>query len=359
MRVLGLDIGGANLKAVWIEVIKGNIVNCQTTVKYLPMWRGGKDRLPVALREVSDVLSQGELPDAVGVTMTAELSDVFESKREGVEYTLKCVSQIYNDIDPILVVDYNGELGTIKVAQRDSLRYSSANWAATAKVLSGIFADCLLIDVGSTTTDIIPILNRKIATEGRTDMDRLATGELVYTGALRSDIQSITHTLPVNGRETEVAAERFALSGDVHLILGNIMPEEYSTETADGRDTSRQRCFARLARTVCADPEMIGETGLTKMASYIYDKQVDKIHRGLMNVLSRLSIITPREDLPVVTTGLGGLFLGREAAYKSGFRRFYSLEQIVGGENPQAAAAVSVALLTAAEMGEAVTWSLS
>ncbi|MCL4436240.1 MAG: H4MPT-linked C1 transfer pathway protein [Thaumarchaeota archaeon] len=358
MRILGLDVGGANLKIAWVEVLKGSIVNCQTAVEYLPMWRGGKDRLPATLREVSDALSQGELPDAIGVTMTAELSDVFESKREGVEYTLQCVRQIYNGIDPILVVDYNGELGTIKAAQQNPLRYSSANWAATAKVLSGIFADCLLIDIGSTTTDIIPILNHRIATEGRTDMDRLATGELVYTGALRSDIQSITHVLPVNGRETEVAAERFALSGDVHLILGNIAPEEYSTETADGRDTSRQRCFARLARTVCAEPEMIGETGLIKMVSYIYDKQVDKIHKRLTNVLRRLNI-TPREDMPVVTTGLGGLFLGREAAYKSGFRRFYRLEQIVGGENPQAAAAVSVALLTAAEMGEIVKWSPS
>ncbi len=358
MKILGLDIGGANLKAVWIDVFNGDMMSCRTTVEYLPMWNGGKDRLPAALREVSDILAQGDLPDAIGITMTAELSDAFESKSEGVEYTLQCVRQTYYDIGPLLVVDYNGDLGTIKAAQRDPLRYSSANWAATAKVLCGIFADCLLIDVGSTTTDIIPIQNSKIATEGRTDLDRLATGELVYTGALRSDIQSITHTLPVNGRETEVAAERFALSGDVHLILGNIAPEEYSTETADGRDTSRQRCFARLARAVCADPGMIGETGLIKMASYIYDKQVDKIHKRLVNVLDRLNIV-PREDTPVITTGLGGLFLGREVAYKSGFRRFYNLEEIVGGENPQAAAAVSVALLTAAELGEAVAWSPS
>jgi probable H4MPT-linked C1 transfer pathway protein len=321
------------------------------------MWTDGVKSLPSALQEMVDDLSSGRSPDGIGVTMTAELSDAFRSKREGIQHVLEDIRRIFSGNEP-RIADFHGDLGSIESAIDAHLRYASANWAATAKILAGIFSDCILIDVGSTTTDIIPVLNHRITSKGLTDLERLATGELVYTGALRSGIPSITHSLPIKGRETAVADERFALSADIHLILGNISQEDYSTETADGRDRSRQRCFERLARTVCADPETIGEPELIQMASFIRERQVEKIRFGLEKVL-RGQKIRPGNDLPVVTTGIGGVFMGQEAGRRSGFRRFSRFEDIVGAGGTQAAAAVSVALLVAAEMGEMVRWSSS
>ncbi|MFQ6135008.1 MAG: hypothetical protein ACE5KU_04250, partial [Nitrososphaerales archaeon] len=120
---------------------------------------------------------------------------------------------------------------------------------------------------------------------------------------------------------------------------------------------SRRECLSRLARTVCADTDMIGEPELIRMASHIYSKQVEKIRKGLEKVWSRLPIGEGhKRNFPIVTVGLGGSFLGREAALRTGFRRFFDLEVILGLESSQAAAAVSAALLVAAGRGEEVAW---
>src|SRR5947208_2344005 len=76
------------------------------------------------------------------------------------------------------------------VARRQWLRTAAANWLATA-VWAGRFAPegaALLIDAGSTTTDIVPLWNGRPMPLGLTDPDRLRTGELVYTGARRTPV---------------------------------------------------------------------------------------------------------------------------------------------------------------------------
>ncbi len=357
--ILGLDIGGANIKAGLVEVYNGRIMESRTTVRYLPLWRVGKKKLSSELQEISTFLSQTDKLDDVGVTMTAELSDVFKSKKEGVKYVLKNVENIWSNTKP-LIVDNSGRLVTLNEGYSNYLTVSSANWAATAQVLTNIFKNCVLIDVGSTTTDIVPIVDHKVSVSGRTDLERLATGELIYTGILRSSIPSIVHSIPVKGNETKIASEIFALSADVHLILGNISQGEYSTETADGRGKSQKECLSRLARTVCADSDFLGETELKKMADNIYSDQVKKIENGLKQVWSR-DIFEKKSisKMPIVTTGLGGRILGKEAASNLGFRNFSDMGEILGIKNSQSITAISVAILLAESKGEKLIWSQS
>ena len=55
-------------------------------------------------------------------------------------------------------------------ACRDADRIAAGNWHALANFVGKSFcSDGLLIDIGSTTTDIIPILQGAVATTARTD----------------------------------------------------------------------------------------------------------------------------------------------------------------------------------------------
>src|SRR5208283_5417603 len=127
--------------------------------------------------------------------------------------------------------------------------------------------------------------------------------ELVYTGSLRTNVASIVHSVPVKNGIARVASELFALSGDVHLALGNITPKEYTCETADGRGKSLPETFARLARVVCADTEMLTQQEIINMAKHIYDKQVLQVAEALSKVYSYTKTLTSNE-VSVVVTGL-------------------------------------------------------
>ncbi|MFQ6095917.1 MAG: hydantoinase/oxoprolinase family protein, partial [Candidatus Bathyarchaeia archaeon] len=255
MKVTGLDIGGVNTKLTFLSTKDASIHTLKTATEYFPIWRRGKEKLQAVIEKLREETVASTKLDGVGVTMTAELSDVYQTKREGVNHILDCVENVFVDV-PIFVLDVDANLRSVQEARIEPLRVAAANWVATGWMVSQIVKDCIVIDVGSTTTSIIPVIDGRVAAIGKTDLEKLMNGELVYTGSLRTNVAAIVDSIPIRGGVARVSSELFAQSGDVHLILGNIREEEYTVETADGRGKTRLEAMARLARVVCADIEM-------------------------------------------------------------------------------------------------------
>ncbi|RLE50096.1 MAG: H4MPT-linked C1 transfer pathway protein [Candidatus Methanomethylicota archaeon] len=320
MRVLGLDLGGANVKAALISASNGQ-VKLHAIRRYLPIWKIGKERYGRSVEEVVQNLAPF---DELAVTMTAELSDVFQSKREGVNFILDVIA---NTCEHFHVLDVKANLITPEEARNGPLNVASANWAATGWLAGKLFPEdrVLAVDVGSTTTSIIPVDRGSIVAEGLNDIEKLAYGELVYTGVLRTNIAAIVDKVPVKGILTRISAEFFASSGDVHLVLGNIKQEDYSVETANGRGVSVEEAMARLARAVCGDLELLCREDVISIARYVYERQLLQVEEAILQVLSRLKWRSAK----VLTLGLGSKFIAREAALKAGLREVSSLEDMV------------------------------
>ncbi len=353
--VLGLDIGGANTKAAVVEIDTGFVKRIEASMEYFPLWKAGKENLPTVLSGLkADLLDAGKLC-AVGVTMTAELSDVYQTKTEGVNHILDCVGQVFQDTR-IYVLDCDGSLRSVHEARGNPLKVAAANWAATAWLVSIWVKDCIIIDVGSTTTSIIPVVDGKAIAEGKNDLMKLMNGELVYTGALRTNVAAIVNPIPVRDSPARVSSELFALSGDVHIILGNIREEDYTTETADGRGKTRAEAEARLARVVCADRDMLAKEEIKEMAEYIYQAQVKQITEALNQIYNRVKHL--KGDIPAVVTGLGRKFLAEKAAAEAGFKRIIDLSEFVGGnELANMMPSTGVALMVATSLeGKALKW---
>jgi probable H4MPT-linked C1 transfer pathway protein len=308
MNIIGWDVGAVHVKAAWL----GDKV--QVASQPLEIWHD-KNLLPQILRSVYKLASPGLAPKAMAVTMTAELSDAFETKREGVLFILECLKTCFPK-PAIYCLNLAGEFVPLKDAQNRPLEFASANWLASALWLAGQFPDCILLDVGSTTTDIIPILDGQVCASGRTDLERLAAGELVYTGALRTNLAAIVQSAPINGKCCRVASEYFAISGDVHLILGNITPQDYTCPSPDGKPASINFARKRLARLVCADDEMLSTTEIDELARYIYAQQIRQIQQGVDQVISRMPELRIR---PAIVVG-SGAFLGKAAAAGLGLK---------------------------------------
>jgi hypothetical protein len=227
-RVLGWDVGGANVKAAVVEAgPQGRAV--RTRSRPFEIWRD-KDALPDVLRALA-----AELPAAstVAVTMTAELSDVFRTKREGVGFVLDAVEAVSRA--PVGVFTTAGEFIDPDAARARPLDVAASNWMATAQLVGRSVPDALLVDVGSTTADVVPVVGGRVAAVGRTDPERLLADELVYTGVVRTNVAATVRRVPLRGGQCPVASELFAVSGDVHVLRGSLAPHEYTGPTPDGR----------------------------------------------------------------------------------------------------------------------------
>ena len=326
----------------------------RTAIKYFPVWKSGKEQLAQVLEKLKkDVVGSAAL-DGVGVTITAELSDAYQTKKEGIDHVLDSVTEVFGEASTF-VLDVEADLLPVKDAREKPLKVASANWAATGWMISQLIKNCIVVDVGSTTTSIIPVLEGKIAAEGKTDLQKLQNGELVYSGSLRTNVAAIVDSIPVRGRDTRVSSELFSQSGDVNLILDNIGKEEYTSETCDGRGKTRREAMARLARVVCADTDMLTEQEIVDMAKFVHIRQVEQIAGGLNQVYER---VKPRlQKGTVVVTGLGRNFLARKAAENSGFENIINMEDFLGSDAAVVAPSVGVALMLATRLeGKTVKW---
>lgn len=347
--ILGLDIGGANTKAALVHFNEETIVDSSSYLEYFPFWEKIISDIPKMLKRIlSNLIEKNNynLSDVnyVSVTITAELSDAFQTKREGITTILNALEQVF-DKKKLYIVGTNARFHDIISAKNNHSIIAAANWTSTSLYLGHFISNCILIDAGSTTIDIIPILNSTPVAQGKDDISRLMSHELVYTGGLRSTIPSITHFVPYKNNLVRISFEKFALISDVHRILNNISEEEYINDTADNRSKSLENCYARLARTICMDIETISKEELNIIAKYIYEKQLEIVENEIKIFYKSLIERLPKfkEISLFIITGLSANFLARKALINLGYENIKSYEDITKIPNRVSSSAFAVA----------------
>jgi probable H4MPT-linked C1 transfer pathway protein len=270
------------------------------------------------------------------------LCDCFASKREGVSRILDAVA----GDRPVWVWRSDGQLVDLPSARSgESLLIAAANWHALATWAGRLAPSgpALLLDIGSTTTDVIPLHDGVPVAIGRTDPERLQSGELVYTGVRRTPVCAVM------GNEG-LAAEFFATTHDVYLVLGLVPEDPADTDTADRRPATVDNAHARLGRMFCADLETSTPDERLDLARRAYQRQVEQIARAVAAVSSRMTGL-PRT---LILSG-SGEFLGRAVAAASPRLtgcRLISLAERFGLSLSQAACAFAVAILACENLGD-------
>jgi probable H4MPT-linked C1 transfer pathway protein len=334
---LAVDIGGANTKAAWLD---GQ--SLRTVSRPFEVWRD-REALAAVLRDVTAEVAAGPA-DAVAITMTAELSDAFRTKREGVAFVLDAAQAALGD-RALSVLTTEGELVSVAAAQARPWDVAAANWVATALAVAQALPDALLVDVGSTTADIVPIAAGRVAATGHDDLRRLVAGELVYTGVLRTNLAAIAPRVPVPGGWCPVSSEYFAISADVHLVLGHLSADAYDCPTPDGRPATVEAARERIARLVCSDVEQLTEAQIDAIAAFLHGEQLRQLEDAARRVER---VVAP--DAPVVAVG-SGAFLGREVAARLG-RAVADAPTPWGATGGEVAPAAALAALLAARLSE-------
>jgi probable H4MPT-linked C1 transfer pathway protein len=293
---------------------------------------------------LAEMVAQLGYTQHTGVTITAELSDAFRTKREGIAFVLDAL-QAALPRTQLWVFGVDGQFHPPAIAYENPLLVAAANWLASAQLVARDIPTCLLVDIGSTTTDIIPIVEGRVVAQGRTDPERLVCGELLYTGALRTPVMAMVKRVPLWGSWCPVAAEHFATAQDVHTLLGHLAPEQCTSPSADGRPVRPEFAAERLARVVCADMEMMNGVEIQAIARYIAEKQVHQIAKAMAQVRSRNDLSASAREWPVVAAGVG-TFLIQQAARLLGVECI-SLATTLGQAASEVAPAAAVALLLA------------
>jgi probable H4MPT-linked C1 transfer pathway protein len=334
MSWLAFDIGGANLKAAdglgWAHV------------EPFALWRAPQE-LPSALAALLRIAPPAK---RIAVTMTGELCDCFETKADGVRHIVAAVEEAARGLG-VVVYLVDGRFVAVNEACERPLLAAASNWHALARFACEYVDGSagLLVDIGSTTTDIIPLVQGQPQPTGFNDTHRLLAGELIYTGVGRTPICAVTKWLMWRGRQCPVAAELFATTADAYVILNCIDEQPSANWTADGRPLTWALARSRLGRMICADTTEFSDEDAIQAAVCIRGAQVAQLRQAMMHVAGQL----PRRPNTVVSSGAGEFLVPDLVREGLGGVPIVSLTRHLGPEAAIAATAHALAKLARAQ----------
>lgn len=335
--IVGWDLGGANIKLARLE--DGRVTG---VVQILCPLLQGRTKFDSAIAEG---FSRAPRLASHAVTMTGELSDVFADRQDGVRYLVDLMVTLTKG-QPLMI--YAGTAGFLDADQaverwRD---VASANWQASAALAARQCPEGLLVDIGTTTTDLIPLRAGAPAARGLNDGERLTEGELVYTGAVRTPVMAVAHTAPFKGRVQGIAAERFATMADVWRLTGDLPDGADPYPTPDLKGKTAHESAVRLARMLGRDASEAAFDDWVALACYVADCQLAQIEGAAWSLIEREAL---KPDAVIVGAGCGR-FMVEQLAKRLGhpYRDFADLVDCAPEARDMAAAcapAVAVAVL--------------
>lgn len=315
----GWDLGGAHLKAAQADA-RGRLV----TALQLPcrLWLG-MDEFTKALGEARRALKPSRRH---AVTMTGELADLFVSREDGVDQLSRAMRRAFPALELRL---YAGPVGFVPCsdARGHWQAIASANWHATLRFAAARCGTGLLIDVGSTTSDIAPFYEGAVVTAGYTDEQRLANEELVYTGVTRTPVMAVADTVPFEGKRVAMMAELFATMADVYRLTGELPEDADQLPAADGRGKTPADSARRLARMIGRDLEQSSMADWRRLAAHLAERQRQRLQAAIDLVLSRTQL---PDDAPILGAGIGR-FLARTLAARCG-RPYVDFASLIEGD---------------------------
>lgn len=348
--IAGWDIGGAHLKAVIVnqanEVIRVHQQPCE-------MWQG-LDRLTNAMQHILQQMPVRT--DCHIVTMTGELADIFPDRQTGVMAILAAIKPL---LPPEGFIVYAGKDGFIRqheVDQSHMDNIASANWLASATLAAKRLGTGMLVDTGSTTTDILIFEGGKVRAEGCTDYQRLISRELVYTGVVRTPAMSVAQTILDCGMDVGLMAEHFATMADVYRLTGELDAQHDQAPTADGGEKSIAASGRRIARMLGADYHDSELPRWQAVAGQFRKQQMARIQAACERQISRIGL---PDDAPVVGAGIGK-FLVQELALNS-VRPYFDFSGLFNANKAEdgfvAADCAPAAAVAALFLDEQMPWS--
>jgi (4-(4-[2-(gamma-L-glutamylamino)ethyl]phenoxymethyl)furan-2-yl)methanamine synthase len=330
MNYLALDIGGANLKAS-----DGRKYAASTS---FPLWK-----MPGRLsQELRTIIAEAPDSDHLVVTMTGELADCFATRAAGVKAIVEA-TMAAADNRHLRFYLLDGRLVAPQIALRKPSLAAASNWHALGRFATRFAPQgtALLIDFGSTTVDIVPLVGGALSSNCQSDTQRLLAGELVYTGVERSPICAVLHRAPYREGECQVAQEFFATMRDTYIVLGDLSEVPTDNDTADGRPATRGASRARLGRCLCADTDEFNHRDAVVLATAAAEAQETLVSAAIQQVVRRL----PGVPEKIIYSGHGE-FVARRAVERAGLvGESLNLARKIGPLGSRCAPAYALAVL--------------
>lgn len=343
-KTLGIDLGNAKVKFCLLEAMPqgpqarwgGGLIPFSS--KLLPdRTEDFETGFPAALARflIAHALSPEDLDAVVVSTSHFFAYPTFEAAHR---HMLALMERLF-PAGTVRVLGCEGKLYGLEEAGRltgrEVVRFAATKFWGSAYLASKLLTHGLSIDVGTSSTDLVPVMDGVPDPEAARDpdrynLDRLKTERFIWYGLTATPLDYVSH-------ESEAEGERWPLyprmaKTEVLTSLLGLAPRELTeTHAYGGKFPAPGEARFQLAQACGLDVRLVGEETLTAIAHDLYRRMVERVAESVRKVTD-LAGLVPRSDMQGAVMGLGRESLARDALLLAGFRpeRLVDVEEVLG-----------------------------
>ena len=297
---IGWDIGGANTK---ICVFDSNFNIIRVECININIWSNF-----IELNNLFNKISKDYSLDIISnyITITAESCDNFSDRKNGILSILKnCNSFILGH--KLFYTNQDRYIDFDSAKNNPEILYST-NWILTSKFVNKSDNIHLIIDIGSTTTDLI--YKNIDVEENINDHLRLINNTLLYAGVIRTPISMLLNKVSYFSKSIPLVNEVFSTTGDVFNLTNDINFEKLDYLGADNLEYSKENSFKRLARSIGLDYQKEMQSEIIKI-SHMIKKELANI------IFKKIKLLYGDELKNITMSSIGeGSFLAKHLAHE-------------------------------------------
>ena len=293
--VIGFDIGGSNIKFSMFTphnqkyVATGGIVNAPYIGIEL------EHVIKQFLSHVSDDIAH------VGIITSYPVS--CENQYKALEQIVTLFQKLLPE-PPVFFIDYESRMWPLdEVLSTDPARFAMSNFFGSAYLGSKIRDHAVVMDTGSTSTDILLTAGNRPVAIGQ-DIDtirRQMTGEMTWTGIIKTPISSVTESIPLRGCLVK-GNPRGGTMNDVYNILYYKKMQEL-LDIYNITQKEKDKYFLNLASFFLFHLDDMSYGEVENVARYISVKHMEIVAEFLIQVLSHHKLDI--HDTDFVLMGIG------------------------------------------------------
>jgi uncharacterized hydantoinase/oxoprolinase family protein len=293
--IIGFDIGGSNIKFAVIT---------PCGEKYVA--RGGIVNAPFMSMELEHIVNQflsGVQDDISHIGVITSYPVSCGDQREGMEKIVNLFQKVMPE-KPVFFIDFESRMWPLQeVISADPARFAMSNFFGSAYLGSKIRSNTVVMDTGSTSTDILLIRDNCPVAIGQdtNSIGRQLTGEMTWTGVLFTPVSSLTEYVPLRGRLVK-GNPRGGTANDVYNIIYYEKMRDL-LGTYEIKQKEKDRYALNLASLFLCDLKNIGPDEIENAARYVSVKHVEVVAGFLLQVLSYHKMHV--KDTDFVLMGIG------------------------------------------------------
>ena len=357
-RALGIDLGNAKVKFCLLEA---------TSAGMEARWGGGlipfspkllPDRtedfeagFPAALARF--LISHALSPDDLDVVVVSTSHFFAYPSFEGAHHhTLSLMAQCFRP-DVVRILGAEGRLYSLAEAGalsgRQVVRFAATKFWGSAYLASKLIGHGMSIDVGTSSTDLVPVLGGMPDPEAAADPDtynlnRLKTERFIWYGLTATPLDYISHEAEAMGTSWPLYP-RMAKTEVLTSILGLAPRELTEAHAYGGKFPGAEEARFQLAQACGLDVELVGAETLEAIARDLSRRMIDRMAASVRKVAAHAGL-GPLEEASGAVMGLGRASVAREALIQAGFRpeRLVDVEAVLGAGLSSVSTAYGAAL---------------